>query len=68
MFEDMPTECVRYYMNFARAMEPAQECLLEVRRAAASASVLVYCVWFQFPDWLIIRRMHAHRGMCFHLY
>jgi hypothetical protein len=25
------TKCVRYYMNFSRAMELAKECLLEVR-------------------------------------
>lgn len=25
------TKCVRYYMNFSRAMDLAKECLLEVR-------------------------------------
>lgn len=31
------TKCVRYYMNFSRALELAKDCLLEVRQGAGGS-------------------------------
>jgi len=40
------TKCVRYYMNFHRAMDLAKECLLEVRGGGVRERGRV--LWFLF--------------------